>query len=124
MGIGGMVVSALVAPVVEIGNGCLVHLIVGIKPGKQHLHRRVRVQGLEFVLIGIWQTADRDECVAASPTTTHNIYATACGELLVVGYGHDAAIYKLSHRDAKSVIVVLHNYASRLFAYSLPDLKQ
>ena len=112
MSIGSVVVSALVAPVVEICDSCLVHLVVGIKPGKQHLKRRVRINLLEFVLISIGQTANRDERIAASSTTTHNVYATACRELLVVGYGHHTAIHKFPHRDAKSVIVVLHTYSS------------
>ena len=119
MSVSSMVVSALVAPVVEISDSSLVHLVVGIKPGKQHLKRRVRINLLEFVLISIGQTANRDERIAASSTTTNTVYATACRELLVVGYGHHTAIHKFPHRDAKSVIVVLHNSASRLFAYNL-----
>ena len=117
MSIGSMVVSALVAPVIEICDSCLVHLVVGIKPGKQHLKRRVRINLLEFVLISIGQTANRDERIAASSTTTHNVYATACRELLVVGYGHNASVHKFPHRDAKSVIVVLHNSASLILIH-------
>ena len=119
MGIGGVVVSALVAPVVEICHGCLVHLVVSIKPSNQHLHRRVGVQGFEFLLIGIGQTADCDErvVICGASSTTHYIYATACRELLVVGNGHNASVHKFPHRDAKSVIVVLHNSASLILMH-------
>ena len=86
MSVSSMVVSALVAPVVEISDSSLVHLIVGIKPGKQHLKRRIRIKLLEFVLISIGQTAygNKRVVLGRASTTTHYINATACGELLVV----------------------------------------
>ena len=86
MSVSSMVVSALVAPVVEISDSSLVHLVVSIKPGKQHLKRRVRINLLEFVLISIGQTAygNKRVVLGRASTTTHYINATACGELLVV----------------------------------------
>ena len=86
MSVSSVVVSALVAPVVEISDSSLVHLVVGIKPGKQHLKRRVRIKLLEFVLISIGQTAYgyKRIVLGRASTTTHYINATACGELLVV----------------------------------------
>ena len=98
----GVVVAALRAPVVEIGHGRLVRLVVGLQPCQQHLHRRVGIDGLQACLIGLGQARHGYQGVVlgGAASATHHVDATARRQLLVVRHGHHTAVHKLAHRDA------------------------
>ena len=94
----GSVTSALSFPVGKICRCGLVYLVVGFKPRKQHLKRRIGIYFVQFLSIGVWQTAYGDKGISVGTTTPPgNSYLFTCNKLTIVALCHDTAVNKFTH---------------------------